>query len=274
MITRLERECKSAKLSRMASWSPQQYLKFSDLRNRPCRDLAMHVLVPNACRVVDLGCGPGNLADIAPQYWPQASLAGIDSSPAMIETALKSHPSFDWRLGDIGEWASGTEQCDVVFSNAALQWLGDHASLFPRLFEHVHPGGALAVQMPGTYKMAQHQILRDMAAAKEWSRWFPAGAAKEWRAQDLDFYYDVLSPVASRLDLWATEYVQPVASVDAIVEFYKSTGLRPYLEPITDDRERDRFLAEYLEKLRPVFLPSANGMVLFPMRRIFMIAYR
>ena len=234
----------------------------------------MQVAVPEARYVVDLGCGPGNLAEITPECWPRATLSGIDGSTAMIESARKAHPGVEWRLGDIGEWASGGERADVVFSNAALQWVGDHASLFPRLLEHVNPGGALAVQMPGTYKMAQHQILRDMAAASEWRRWFPDGTAREWHAHDLDFYYDVLAPVASRLDFYATEYVQPVASVDAIVEFYKSTGLRPYLAPITDEQERERFLAEYLEKLRPVYPPSANGMVLFTMRRIFMIAYR
>jgi trans-aconitate 2-methyltransferase len=258
----------------MASWSPQQYVKFSDLRNRPCRDLAMRVQVPGAGRVVDLGCGPGNLGEIAPQYWPHASLTGIDSSPAMLETARQAHPNYEWRQGDIADWAASEEQCDIVFSNAALQWLDDHGALFPKLFEHVLPGGALAVQMPGTYEAAQHQILRDMAAAPAWRRWFPDGRAREWRSQNLDFYYEALAPVASSLDLWATEYFQIVPNVEAIVEFYKATGMRPYLGPIEDPAEKQRFLDEYLEKLRPVFPPSSNGVVLFPMRRVFIIAYR
>jgi trans-aconitate 2-methyltransferase len=68
--------------------------------------------------------------------------------------------------------------------------------------------------------------------------------------------------------------VQPMANVEKIVEFYSSTGLRPYLAPITDDRDRQRFLAEYADQLRPHFPASANGMVLFAMRRIFIVAYR
>lgn len=258
----------------MASWNPRQYQKFSDLRNRPCRDLATHVDVPQTRRVIDLGSGPGNLGGIAPDCWPNASLTGIDSSPTMLETARRDYPQFEWRQGDIAEWAAGGERADIVFSNAALQWLPDHGALFPKLLTHVEPGGALAVQMPGTYLAPQHQILRDMAASPDWRRWFPDGRAREWHSHDLDFYYETLAPIASRLDLWATDYFQVVPTLESIVEFYKSTGLRPYLAPIGDAAERDRFLAEYLEKLRPVFPPSPTGAVFFPMRRIFIVAYR
>lgn len=234
----------------------------------------MRAALPTARRVVDLGCGPGNLAAIAPDCWPNAKLTGIDSSSTMLETARRDYPQFDWRQGDINDWAAGTERAEIVFSNAALQWVSDHATLFPKLFSHVERGGALSVQMPGTYLAPQHQILRDMAAAPEWNRWFPEGRAREWHSHDLDFYYETLAPVASRLDLWATDYFQIVPSLDSIVEFYKATGLRPYLGPIADEADRNRFLAEYLEKLRPVFPPSPSGAVYFPMRRIFIVAWR
>jgi trans-aconitate 2-methyltransferase len=258
----------------MASWNPRLYQKFSDLRNRPCRDLAARIAVAAPHRVVDLGCGPGNLGDIAAQCWPQASLTGIDSSPAMLETARQAHPEYEWRLGDIAEWAGCEERGDIVFSNSALQWVPGHDTLLPKLLGHVNPAGALAVQMPGTYRAAQHQILRDMAASPDWRRWFPEGRAREWHTHDLDFYYETLAPLAARLDLWATEYFQVVPSLESIVEFYKSTGLRPFLGPIEDAAARQRFLAEYLEKLRPVFQASSKGEVFFPMRRIFIIAYR
>jgi trans-aconitate 2-methyltransferase len=259
----------------MSSWSPQQYLKFGDLRARPCRDLATRVELTDARRVIDLGCGPGNLGDIAAGCWPGASILGIDSSPAMIETARAAHPEYEWRIGDIVDWAgSDGERYDVVFSNAALQWVPDHGVIFPRLFEHVAPGGALAVQMPGNYHAPPHQILREMAASPGWKRWFPDGRAREWHSHNLDFYYDALAPQAARLDLWATEYLQVMSNVEAIVEWYKATGLRPYLDPIVEDAERRRFLAEYLEKLRPHYPLSASGSVLFPFRRIFIVAYR
>ena len=257
----------------MASWSPQQYQKFSDLRNLPCRDLASHIHVAEPRRVVDLGCGPGNLGGIAPDYWPNASLHGIDSSPAMIETARRTHPEVDWRLGDVNQWAAGEERGDIVFSNSALQWVDDHASLFPKLLSHAEPGGALAVQMPG-YRAPQYDLLREMAAAPGWRRWFPEGRVEEWHSHELDFYYNVLKPHAAHLDLWATEYWQVMPDIHGVLEFYKSTGLRPYLGPIEDAAERQRFLDEYARLVDHVFPHAASGEVLFPLRRIFIVAYR
>ena len=152
--------------------------------------------------------------------------------------------------------------------------MGDHSSLLPRLFEHVETGGALAVQAPGNYDGISNRLMRELAASAAWRSWFPEGRAKAWHTHDLDFYYDALAPHAARLDLWATEYWHAMPNAAAIVEFYKGTGLRPYLDAIDEAPERERFLAEYLEKLRPEFPPRSNGAVLFPFRRIFIVAYR
>lgn len=259
----------------MPSWNPEQYLKFADERTRPCRDLAARVDVWRALRIIDLGCGPGNSADVIAQRWPDAAITGLDASPAMIEKARAVRPECDWRAGDIAAWAASPgERFDVVFSNAALQWLGSHASLFPRLFEHVETGGALAVQIPGNYEGQAHALMRSLAASAGWRQWFPEGRAQEWHTHDLDFYYDALAPHASRLDLWATEYCHIMSDVQDIVDWYKGSGLRPYLDAIGDPAGKERFLVEYLEKLRPVFPPRSGGAVLFPFRRIFIVAYR
>jgi trans-aconitate 2-methyltransferase len=259
----------------MPSWNPEQYLKFGDERTRPCLDLAARVEVWRPLRIVDLGCGPGNSAEVIAQRWPDAAITGIDSSKAMIESAHTMRPECEWRAGDIAEWAASTgERFDLVFSNAALQWVGAHESLFPRLFEHVETGGALAVQTPGNYEGVANRLMREIAASASWRRWFPEGRASEWHTHDLSFYYDVLAPHASRLDLWATEYWHRMRGAEGIVEWYKGTGLRPYLDSIDEDSERERFIAEYLEKLRPEFPPRSDGVVLFPFRRIFIVAYR
>lgn len=259
----------------MPIWNPEQYLKFAGERTQPCRDLAARVEVWRPLRIVDLGCGPGNSAEVIAQRWPDAAITGIDSSAVMIESARAMRPKGEWRAGEIAQWAATShERFDIVFSNAALQWVGDHASLFPRLFEHVESGGALAVQVPGNYSGILNRLMRELAARADWQRWFPEGRAEEWHTHDLDFYYDTLEPHAARLDLWASEYWHVMPGVEAIVEFYKGTGLRPYLETIGAAEERERFLAEYLEKLKPEFPPQSNGAVLFPLRRIFIVAYR
>ena len=252
----------------MPTWNPQQYLKFAEERSRPCRDLAARVEVAAPQRIVDLGCGPGNSAEVLSARWPQAAITGLDSSAAMIDAARAASPRCDWCTADISEWAAaGGESFDVVFSNAALQWVGDHAVVIPQLLSHVAEGGALAIQVPGNYSSAQHQLMREVARRAHLQ-------VREWHTHDLDFYYDALAPHASRLDLWATEYLHVLPNVEAIVEWYKGTGMRPYLDALPGEPEREAFQAEYLEGLRGIYAPQPDGAVLFPFRRIFVVAYQ
>jgi len=259
----------------MSGWNPNQYLKFAEERTQPCRDLAARIAVTNVRRVIDLGCGPGNSTAVLHDRWPDAEFTGLDSSTEMIERARREHPSQHWIAGGISEWAAGSDgRFDVVFSNAALQWVDDHASLYPRLLARVAPGGALAIQIPGNIDALPHRLMREVAATPEWSRRFTPGKVREWHHHEMEFYYDVLAPTAARLELWATEYLHILPDAEAIVEWYRGTGLRPFLEVLEADAERERFVADYLESLRPHYPPHAAGGVLFPFRRIFLIAYR
>ncbi|MGA2738648.1 MAG: methyltransferase domain-containing protein [Bryobacteraceae bacterium] len=262
----------------MSSWNPSQYLKFAEERTQPCRDLAARVSVANVRRVIDLGCGPGNSTAVLRDRWPDAEFTGLDSSAEMIERARREHSGQHWIAVDISEWAAGNHgardgQFDVVFSNAALQWVEDHATLYPQLLSRVAPGGALAIQIPGNIDALPHRLMREVAATPAWSGWFPSGKVREWHNHEMDFYYDVLAPSAARLDLWATEYLHILPDAAAIVEWYRSTGLRPFLAALETDADRERFAADYLAALRPHYPPRAAGGVLFPFRRIFLIAY-
>jgi trans-aconitate 2-methyltransferase len=260
----------------MPTWNSEQYLKFGGERTRPCRDLAARIAVPDARRVIDLGCGPGNSTEVLAARWPDAEITGLDSSEAMLETARKSQPEREWLRGDIVEWA-GDDSCpryDVVFANASLQWIPDHAANFPRLLARVAPAGALAAQLPGNHEGPTHQLMRDLAASASWRRWFPKGKVREWHSSNLAHYYDVLAPHAARLDIWETTYLHIFSAAEDIVEWYKGSGMRPYLEAINSETERERFIAEYLGAIRPLYQPQSDGHVLFPFRRLFMIAYR
>jgi trans-aconitate 2-methyltransferase len=259
----------------MPVWNPAQYLRYSDLRTRPSYDLAQRVLVPDARRIVDLGCGPGNSTNVCAERWPRASILGIDSSAAMIEKARAAWPGREWKIADIAKWvhADSSEGFDVIFSSAALQWVPDHARLFPRLIERLTPGGALAVQMP-SYDAIPNTIMRELAADPAWRRWFPEGRAEEWLSHSLEEYHEILAPHSSYLDLWATDYLQIMPNPESIVEWYKGTGLRPYLQAIRDDAEQQRFLAEYLERLCPHYPAATNGDVVFYFRRLFIVASR
>lgn len=259
----------------MPTWNPEQYLKFADERSRPCRDLAARIAVNAPRLVIDLGCGPGNSAQVLAERWPEARITGLDSSPDMISAARESQTNCEWRQGDAAAWAAtSNETFDVVFSNAAMHWLPDHGKFFPQLFGRVAPGGALAVQMPMTNDTPPHRLLREIAKSPEWKAKFPAGDVREWHAHDEAFYYNALADAAKRTDIWVTEYLHVLPNVSGIVEWYKGSGMRPFLEALQTDSDRQEFTAEYLHRLEPHYKPQKNGRVLFPFRRIFVIAYR
>lgn len=258
----------------MPTWNAQQYMKFGDERTQPCRDLAVRVNVDAPRRVIDLGCGPGNSTAIAAQRWPQAQITGLDSSPEMIDTARQERPDGTWVVGEIASWSATNErEFDIIFSNAAIQWVQDHAALLPRLFHRVAPGGALAIQIPANYDGPAHRLMRELAASPPWRAWFPDGSIREWFSHDADFYYDLLAPLSARLDLWETDYIHILPDARAIVEWYKGTGLRPFLDALPQER-REPFMAEYLQLIRGAYPPRADRKVLFPFRRLFMIAYQ
>jgi trans-aconitate 2-methyltransferase len=259
----------------MPSWNADQYLKFADERTQPARDLLARIAVDGPGKAIDLGCGPGNSTALLAERWPKAAIAGLDSSPAMIRAAERDYPGHRWQVGDITGWATGTENIfDVVFSNAALQWVPDHPKLYPALFDHVAPGGALAVQVPMNLDAPAHLAMRELASTPAWACLLPPGGVREWHVHHPGFYYDLLSPLAARLELWETEYLHVMENTAAIVEWYKGTGLRPFLDALPSDPERGNFLADYADRLEDAYPAQADGRVLFPFRRFFLIAYR
>jgi trans-aconitate 2-methyltransferase len=258
----------------MPTWDPHQYLQFAEERTLPCRDLVRRIELSAPTNIIDLGCGPGNSAAVIAERWPQARITGLDNSPEMIAAARKTQPQNNWIVGDITTWAQADEQLfDLIVSNAAMQWVDDHSTAFARLMRHVAPGGALAIQMPGNYDAPAHLLMRELSASPAWRDRFPR-RVREWNVHDLPFYYDVLNPHAKRVDLWATEYIHNMPESGAIVEWYRGTGLRPFLDALSTESDRERFTHEYGQRLRAAYPQQSDGRVLFPFRRLFMIAYR
>jgi trans-aconitate 2-methyltransferase len=267
-------EDQETKQAMTSSWSPDQYLRFGDERTRPAAELAARIAVPAPRTVVDLGCGPGNSAAILRARWPLATVTGLDSSPEMIAAARRTEPSQPWILDDAETW-NPTNPFDVVFSSAAIQWMRDHEALVRRLFGHVASGGAFAFQIPSRAYSTLTQLMVEVAEDARWkARLDRAGAARALTMHPPAFYYDALADRAERLDIWETEYQHVLPTAEAIVDWIASTGLRPFLDALADDGERRQFRDRLTARVGEAYPRRLDGRVLFPFKRLFLIAYR
>ncbi|HEX3860868.1 MAG TPA: trans-aconitate 2-methyltransferase [Stellaceae bacterium] len=253
----------------MHAWDASQYLRFANERTQSALDLVARLPLEKPRQIIDLGCGPGNSTVLLRQRWPDADVAGLDTSFDMIETARRDHPGIAFVQGDLTSWAPA-EPFDLVFSNAALQWVGDHRTLVPRLVDAVAPGGALAVQMPRNHDFATHALMRQVAADGPW-RDRMVGARDPSPVEAPEFYYDCLSAKGCRVTLWETNYIQVMDDVQAIITWLRGTGLRPFLARLAAGEE-PVFLERYAALLAEAFPARADGKVLLPYPRLFFIA--
>jgi len=254
----------------MADWSPDTYLRFEDERTRPARDLLNAVPLADPAFVIDIGCGPGNSTELLVERFPAARLLGIDTSPAMLETARARLPGVEFVLADAADFRPDVPP-DLLFANAVFQWLPGHLDLFVRLVGELAPGGVLAVQMPDNLTEPSHVLMREVAAS---GRWAPklTGAARA-PLPPVRTYYEALKPHCRRLDIWHTVYNHPLADAAAVVEWVRSTGLKPFLDPL-DEAERAGFLAAYTAKVTDAYPSLVGGGVLLRFPRLFIVATR
>lgn len=256
----------------MQDWEPNLYLKFAGQRARPAADLIAQIKLDHPQAIIDLGCGTGNSTEQLHRRWPQAQITGLDSSASMLAQARQNHGDWKWIQSSVENWQP-EKNYDLVFSNAALHWVANHGVLFPRLLNAVAPGGALAVQMPNNFHSPAHQAMKKVGADSRWAGRLD-GAAEKIHVEPISFYYDVLRKMAAAVNFWETEYLQIVEGPRAVLEWLRSTAMRGYLERLGDDGERKTFEDLCLREFECAYPPDDEGKVLFPYKRMFLIAYR
>jgi trans-aconitate 2-methyltransferase len=250
------------------TWDPSQYLRFSDERLRPALDLMVRIPAEAPRRIVDLGCGPGNVTALLKRRWPDAEVTGIDGSVAMLTKARNAAPECRFTEADIAKWTP-PQPPDLIYSNAALHWVGDHRALFRRLLSVLAPGGILAVQMPAMHAEPLRTLQHEVAANGPWAELL-LDIDSALPILEPGDYWDLLKPRAASLDIWETIYLHALTGEDAVVQWAMGSSLRPFLDRLEEPLRTD-YVRAYADAVRPAYPHRPDGTTLLPFRRLFMV---
>jgi trans-aconitate 2-methyltransferase len=253
-------------------WDPQQYGRYADERSRPFLDLVGRIGADAPRRVVDVGCGPGQLTAVLAQRWPSALIEGIDSSTDMIDAAGPlASTRLSFRVADASTWHPPADT-DVIVSNATLQWVPDHRAVVRRWVEALPPAGWVAYQVPGNFDSPSHTLMRSLAESARWRDSLTCVLRHHDAVGTPEEYAALLLGAGLTADVWETTYVHVLAGDDPVLEWVRGTGLRPVLAALPP-AECAAFEAAYAAELRRAYPRSEHG-TLFPFRRIFAVGQR
>lgn len=252
----------------MSDWNPDNYLIFKKQRTQPAIDLANRVKEYNPKTIVDIGCGPGNSTVVLKNIFPDADILGIDSSANMINKAKSKHSDICFELCDVNE-LNGTY--DLLFSNACLQWVPEHERLIPRLMNNISPDGILAVQMPMNQDEPLFRIIEKTVSSSKWN--FDKAILENNEVLAPDKYFDILSECSNDFDMWENVYYHLMPSHEHMIDWVRSTRLRPYLD-VLDDNEKLELESDILSETKNFYPSTASGEVIFKFRRFFFVAHK
>ena len=253
-------------------WNPALYLKFEGERARAARDLLAQVPLQQATLGYDLGCGPGNSTELLHHRFPDAELVGLDTSDAMLTHARSRVPGAHFQHESVDDFRPDHAP-DLIFANSVLQFTPDHQELCARLMSFLPQGGCLAVQMPDISREAAHALMRMIAVDGPWRERLMPVVKSRAVISDAQDYYDWLRPHCTRLDLWRTTYVHALNGAQGVVDWFAGSALRPFLNPLSE-KEREAFLALYRREIIREYEPRADGRILLPYPRLFIVAVR
>ena len=250
-------------------WNPDVYLAFADHRGRPFFDLLSRVGAQSPRRVVDLGCGPGNLTVTLAERWPDATVEAVDSSAEMVEAARAR--GLNAELSGITDW-SPTPDTDVIVSNAALQWVPGHADMLVRWAGLLDPGAWIAVQVPGNFDAPSHEAVRAVARSREFA---DALADMPWREADVvatpTGYAELLTDAGCVVDAWETTYVHQLTGDTPVLDWITGTALTQVRSRL-DDEAWERYRQAIIPVLAQAYPRRHDGTTYFPFRRVFVVA--
>lgn len=250
----------------MSDWNPDKYLMFKKQRTQPAIDLANRLRELDPETIADIGCGPGNSTAVLRSVFPNAHIVGIDSSESMIKKAKVTYPDMDFKVCEAREIDG---KYDLLFSNACLQWIEDHESLIPYLMSRLNARGALAVQIPMNRNEPLFRAIAEVAADPKWD--FSNVVFEKNDALSPEAYFEILSKCSDSFAIWETAYYHVMPSRESMLDWVRSTRLRPYLDAL-DEEGKAEFEREIMEKAEKFYPFTSTGEVIFRFRRLFFTA--
>ena len=250
------------------TWNPDIYNKFRSERALPFEDLFRLINVQEGLRVLDLGCGTGQLTSELAERLPHSDVLGIDSSPEMLAAAKElERPGLHFELRSIetmdGSW-------DLVFSHAVIQWLDDHPHLIHRLFSLVKIGGQLAVQLPDNHDSLPHRLIKETARLQPFSEAL-GGWLRTAPNLQIEEYAELLyAHCKEEFTIFVKIYPVVLNDASALLEWHAGTALLPYLQRLPEQL-REQFLESYRKALQHHYPEQP---VFYPFRRILFAGTR
>jgi trans-aconitate 2-methyltransferase len=250
-------------------WDPDVYLAFADHRGRPFYDLLSRVNAAAPRRVVDLGCGPGNLTSSLGRRWPDAAIEAVDSSPEMVEAARAR--GVDAVVGDISAW-SPKPDTDVVVSNAALQWIPEHVELVVRWAADLVSGSWIAFQVPGNFDAPSHRAVRAVAGRSAFANSLSDLRFSEGKIVETPVRYaEILTGAGCTVDAWETTYIHELTGENPVLGWISGTALTEVKSRLSAE-EYQQYRDQLIPLLDEAYPLRPDGRTFFPFRRIFVVA--
>lgn len=253
-------------------WNPNVYLKFQKERTQPSIDLVNRIEFAHPKRIVDIGCGPGNSTNILKKRWKDAEIIGIDNSQQMIEKAKQSYPDGTWILANAYDFHQ-KNAFDIVFSNAVLHWIPNHEKLVPHLLDLMKPNGVIAIQVPQRQSSQLHNALYETASEPEFSQ-YTQEARTVLNYQTGEYYYNLFFDKVKELYIWETIYYHILETHDDLINWSKSTAMRPFLEQLPNEEVSNEFLKRIKTRCLKEYKKQSDGRILFPFKRLFIMGYK
>lgn len=254
------------------SWDVQQYEKFKQERAQAFFDLLELIKIKPNMRILDLGCGTGELTKLVHGKFSAKETIGLDSSESMLKKSQEfASSSLHFLHGDISKLNNISGPFDLIISNAALHWVGDHESIFEKVSVLLAPQGQIAFQLPANYDQPSHELARKIAQEEPFKEAFHGYVIPQY-VLALEKYAEILDKLGfSKQKVFLNVYAHHLDSRDGVLEWVRGALLTVYKERLSLELY-EQFLKEYQKQIRKIF-PDEKPFF-YPFKRIFIWGIR